>query len=217
MNKRHQGRKRAGVIAAAGLTTLIGAGVLAAPASAHTPKWDIGCGTFSFGLAAYNSGVTNTVSVKADGKVLLAETTFASTYPNGVDLGTKSTWDTLTLPSHTAPIQVELIVKAGDDPNGTKGYSQDVTLTAQPCETSTPTPPPGSPTPSTAPTPSSSVAPTSSAPAAVPSPVTSSPGTNLAETGSSSATPVIAGVAAVVVVAGGALVLVSRRRRSTSR
>lgn len=207
MNERHQGRKRAGVIAAAGLTALIGTGVLASPASAHNPVWSPSCDSVSVDLTYYNASVSNTVEIKAGGTDILTATTFGSTFAK-----------TLALPTHTGALQVEMIVKAGDDLNGAKGYSVDKTQTVQPCQT-TPTPPPTTAPPTTpaSPSPSASAAPTSSAPAAAPSPSTSTPGTRLAETGSSSATPVIAGVAAVVVLAGGGLVLVSRRRRAGSR
>ncbi len=210
MNRTHQGRKRAGVIAAAGLTTLIGTGILASPASAHNPVWNPTCSSVSVDLTYYNAKVTNTVEIKAGGQDILPATTFGANFSK-----------TLDLPAHTSAIEVEMIVKAGDDADGSRGYSVDKTKSVDPCETSTPTPPPSTPssTPTTAAptTPPATVAPTSSAPAAVPSPSTSTPGTNLAETGSSSATPVIAGVAAAVVIAGGALVLVSRKRRAGAR
>jgi LPXTG-motif cell wall-anchored protein len=210
MSTRHQGRKRAGVIAAAGFTALIGTGILASPASAHNPNWTPTCDKVTVDLSYYNSGVTNTVEIKAGGQDVLPVTTFGANFEK-----------TLDLPAHTSALTVEMIIKAGDDTDGTKGYSVDRTQTVQPCQTSTPTPPPSTPTqsaaPSSSPSAPASVAPTQSAPAAVPSPSTSTPGQNLAETGSSSATPVIAGVAAVVVIAGGALVLVGRKRRAGAR
>lgn len=208
MNSRHQGRKRAGVIAAAGVVTLIGTGILASPASAHTPKWTVTCDKVTVDLSYYNSNVTNSVEITAGGKDILAPTTFDASYHTALDL-----------PQHSSAIDVKLIIKAGDDTSGEKGYSKTETQTVQPCEGSTPPPsqtpsqsPSSSPTQSASPSPSTSAS--SSAPATVPSPSTSAPGTKLADTGSSSSTPIIAGVAAAVVVAGGALVLMSRKRRA---
>lgn len=205
MNQGHQGRKRAGVIAAAGFTTLIGAGIFASPASAHVPTWSNTCNSVTVGLTDYNGNATNTVEVKADGKDIIPVTSFGQSFS-----------DTVALPDHTASISLELIVKASDDPQGKQGWSVDRTATADACQTTPPptsppptSPPPTSPAPSTSATPS----PSHSAPV-VPAPSTSAPG--LADTGASSATPVVAGVAAAVVVAGGALVLVSRKRRTGS-
>ncbi len=204
MSQRHQGRKRAGVIAAAGFTALIGTGVLASPASAHVPNWSNTCDSVTVNLTDYNANATNSVEVKADGKDLIPVTAFSTSFNQ-----------TVALPDHDSSIALELIVKASDDPQGKNGWSVDKTATADACQTTPPpsspppsTPPPGSPSPSQSATPS----PTHSAPVVAPS--TTPPG--LADTGASSATPVIAGIAAVVVVAGGALVLVSRKRRSGS-
>jgi LPXTG-motif cell wall-anchored protein len=208
MNQRHQGGKRAGVIAAAGVATLIGTGVLASSASAHVPTWSNTCDSVTINLTQYNAKVTNTVELKADGQDVIAPTTFGSSYS-----------DTVSLPDHTSPIKLELIVKAGDDRRGKHGWSVDKTATADVCQTTPTSPPPSSSTPppstSSSPTTTPSASPTQSVPA-TPTPSASATAPGLADTGASSATPVIAGAAAVVVVAGGALVLVTRKRRSSN-
>ncbi|MDF3289134.1 LAETG motif-containing sortase-dependent surface protein [Streptomyces silvisoli] len=200
MTRASRGGRRSGVVAAAVLTALLGSGVLAAPASAHVPGWSVTCDKVSIGLTYYNARATNTVTVKADGRDLLPTTEFGDAYHNS-----------LRLPAHTGPLQVELIVRAGDD----QRYSVDQTKTAPVCASTSPSP---SPTPSSAP-PSSSPLPTvtatlSSSPSAVaPVPSPSKSG-GLAETGGSSATPVVAGAAAAVLAAGGALLVLGRRRRA---
>jgi LPXTG-motif cell wall-anchored protein len=184
-------------------------GIGATQASAHTPNWTVSCSTVTVDLTAYNSGVTNTVTITADGKDLLPIETFGREFHK-----------TLDLPSHSSDLAVRLVVKAGDG----ERYSKDDTKTSPVCEGSTPSttapatapvasPPTEAPTtpatPTEAQTPSS--APSSSAPA-VPASPSSSPSSNLAETGASSATPAIAGTAAAVVVIGGALLFVARKR-----
>ncbi|MGW7008630.1 LAETG motif-containing sortase-dependent surface protein [Streptomyces sp. NPDC054933] len=200
MTRASRGRRRSGVIAAAAITALLGTGVLAAPASAHVPGWSVTCDKVSIDLTYYNAHATNTVTVKSDGKVLLPTTTFPDAFQN-----------TLELPAHSSPLQVELIVHAGDD----QKYSSDQTKTAPVCASASPSP---SPTPSSPPPSSSSPVPslsaTISASAVAPVPSPSKSGPNLAETGGSSSTPVIAGVAAAVLTAGGGLLVVGRRRRS---
>ena len=216
MNRRHQGRRRAGLVAAAGLTALIGTGALASPASAHQPDWSNTCSSVTVDLSQYNPSVKNTVEVKAAGQDIIPVTRFAKSFDK-----------TVTLPDHTATIELELIVRAGDDRRDKHGWSVDEKASAPACQTTPPptspppsSPPPSSPPPSTSasPTPSRSASPTPSHSTLPPTPVpsTSTPGTGLADTGASSATPVIAGVAAAVVLAGGALVLVSRKRRGGS-
>src|SRR5262249_5962119 len=117
MNHRHQGRKRAGVIAAAGITTLIGTGVLASPAFAHNPAWTQTCSAVTVNLTDYNANVKNTVEVKAAGQDITSPTEFGSTFSQ-----------TVALPDHSSSIQVELIVKAGDDRRGKHGWSVDQTV-----------------------------------------------------------------------------------------
>ncbi|MFJ8932559.1 LAETG motif-containing sortase-dependent surface protein [Streptomyces sp. NPDC102364] len=94
-----------------------------------------------------------------------------------------------------------------------------VTAPATACATEKPSTPPTSAAPSTS-APAEKPAPSTSAPAAAPAPSNSaSPAgdSNLAETGSSSNTPMIAGIAALLVVAGGGVVFALRRKGSTQK
>lgn len=203
-NKRTLRRSAAMVVAAA--AGVIGLGIGAGPAVAHTPTWSVTCDSVDIKLTNYGRNTQNTVTVTVDGKDLLPTETFEN------DFAKK-----LALPEHDKEVAVRLVVKAQDGDQ----YSRDETKTAPVCEEEeppTPTPSAPSPTPSTAsptptPTPSETPGDTPSSPAATPSPAPSSEGPDLAETGSSSSTPLIAGAAAVVIVAGGGIVWASRKRR----
>ncbi|MEV0917516.1 LAETG motif-containing sortase-dependent surface protein [Streptomyces sp. NPDC049967] len=203
--------RAAGTLAAAAVVGLTGVVLTAGPAAAHTPTWDVTCTEVSLHLSAYNDRVTNQVTVTVDGKELLPTESFGK----GLD-------KTIDLPEHDKALTVHLSVKAGDGDR----YSKEDEKTAPVCEgqTSTPTPTPSETKPSEPSTPSQS--PTTSAPtpadtpsetasssapaAAAPSP--SSP--DLAETGSSSATPIIGGAAAAVLLAGGGIMWSVRKRRT---
>lgn len=199
--------RAAGTLAAAAVVGLSGAVLSAGPAAAHTPTWDVTCTEVSLHLTAYNDNVTNQVTVTVDGKDLLP----AETFGRGLD-------KKIALPEHDKPLTVHLIVKAGDGDQ----YSKDDTKLAPVCEDSTPTPTPtpseskpsetpttSTPTPTPTDTPSESASPSAPA-AATPSP--SSP--DLAETGSSSATPIIGGAAVAVLLAGGGIMWSVRKRRT---
>ncbi|MFF3259987.1 LAETG motif-containing sortase-dependent surface protein [Streptomyces sp. NPDC002932] len=203
--------RAAGTLAAAAVVGLTGVVLTAGPAAAHTPTWDVTCTEVSLHLSAYNDKVDNQVTVTVDGKELLPTESFG----RGLD-------KTIALPEHDKALAVHLSVKAGDGDQ----YSKEDDKTAPVCEgqTSTPTPTPSETKPSEPSTPSQS--PTTSAPtpadtpsetasssapaAATPSP--SSP--DLAETGSSSATPIIGGAAAAVLLAGGGIMWSVRKRRT---
>ncbi|AXK32827.1 LPXTG cell wall anchor domain-containing protein [Streptomyces armeniacus] len=192
---------------------MVGTGMFAAaPASAHTPQWSVDCSTVTVDLKNYSSDPTNTVTVQAEGKDLLNE-------KFGGDFSKK-----LKLADHDKPVEVRLIVKANDGDQ----HNRDETKTAPVCDespepTPTPTPtdtPSETPSPSESSTPPATGTPSSSAPAsseAAPAPSTSEPSTDLAETGSSSSTPLIAGIAAAVVLVGGALLMLARKRRSAQQ
>ncbi|MFJ4898455.1 LAETG motif-containing sortase-dependent surface protein [Streptomyces sp. NPDC088727] len=203
--------RAAGTLAAAAVVGLTGVVLTAGPAAAHTPTWDVTCTEVSLHLSAYNDRVTNQVTVTVDGKELLPTESFGK----GLD-------KTIDLPEHDKALTVHLSVKAGDGDQ----YSKEDEKTAPVCEgqTSTPTPTPSETKPSEPSTPSQSpttAAPTpadtpsetasSSAPAAA-TPSPSSP--DLAETGSSSATPIIGGAAAAVLLAGGGIMWSVRKRRT---
>jgi LPXTG-motif cell wall-anchored protein len=193
--------QRSAAVAATGVAALVGTGIFAAaPASAHTPVWSVDCTSVTVNLSAYNAGVNNTVSIDAGSKSLLASTVFKDSFSKKIQL-----------PKHTSPLKVHLSVKAGDGDQ----YSRDETKVSPVCsggEKPTPAPTQATPAPShtssQAPAPAPSK-PSQSAPAQKPS-------GGLAETGSSSSTPLIAGIAGVVVIAGVGMVVVSRKRRSAS-
>ncbi|GAA1369697.1 LAETG motif-containing sortase-dependent surface protein [Streptomyces beijiangensis] len=194
--------RRRGALIAAATAGVVGVGLSAVPAQAHTPKWTVSCDEVSVDLTAYGNG-DNTVRVTVDGKDLLPLEHFQD----------KFSWSK-KLDAHDKPLALQLIIDAHDE-----GYDKTLDETAPVCPTK-PTPtPPASETPTPSATPSSeapapsasastSVAPTSAAPAPSTSPA------NLAETGSSSSTPLIAGTAAVVILAGGGIVWATRKRRS---
>lgn len=198
--------KRSGALIAGAALGLVGVGVSAAPASAHTPVWTVTCSEVTIDLKAYSARVTNTVTVTADGKDLLPTQEFGREFSK-----------TLQLPEHKAEIEVRLVVKAGDGDR----FSRDETKTAPVCESPEPSEPPQEPEPSEPPSteppnteppstePPSTEPPNSEAP---PAPAPSTP--PLAETGGSSATPLIAGAAAAAVAAGAGILVVTRRRRA---
>ncbi|WP_327299128.1 MULTISPECIES: LAETG motif-containing sortase-dependent surface protein [unclassified Streptomyces] len=199
-------RLRGAFIAAA--AGVVGVGLSAVPAQAHTPTWSVSCSDVTLDLTAYNPGVTNTVTVSVDGKDILPTEKFGSSVNRTLPLG-----------EHTKTLTVHLVVKAGDGDQ----FSRDETKTAPVCAATPPaTPPPASQPPTAAPSsaaPVPSKAPSSapSSPAAAapaPSPSAGAP-SDLAETGSSSATPLIAGAAAVVILAGGGIMFAARKRRSS--
>ncbi|WP_405940180.1 LPXTG cell wall anchor domain-containing protein [Streptomyces sp. NBC_00726] len=199
--------RAAGTLVAAAVVGLSGAVLAAGPAAAHTPTWDVTCDEVSLHLTQYNAGVTNEVTVTVEGNALLPTETFGKSFEKK-----------LALPEHDQPLTVYLVVKAGDDDQ----FSIEDTKQAPVCEDTPPTKSSPSPTetkPSETPTtasPSPTVKPSESAPsssapaAATPSP--SSP--NLAETGSSSATPIIGGAAVAVLLAGGGIMWSVRKRRT---
>ncbi|MGW2659253.1 LAETG motif-containing sortase-dependent surface protein, partial [Streptomyces sp. NPDC001478] len=95
-------RRAAGTLAAAAIAGLTGVVLTAGPAAAHTPTWDVTCNEVSLHLTAYNSGVTNQVTVTVDGKDLLPTETFGKSFDKK-----------LVLPDHDKELTVRLVVKAG--------------------------------------------------------------------------------------------------------
>ncbi|MFD7089561.1 LAETG motif-containing sortase-dependent surface protein [Streptomyces sp. NPDC059896] len=203
-------RRRSALITVATASAL-GVGLSAVPASAHTPTWSVTCSEVSLDLTAYGNSDKNTVTVTVDGKDLLPTQNFKNDFHKKLDL-----------PEHKSELSVRLVVVAADGDQ----FSKDETKTAPVCEE--PSQPPSSepaPTPTEAkptteaptPAPSETVTPadeaSDSAPA-VPSSQPSPAGDDLAETGSSSSTPLIAGAAAVVLVAGAGIMWASRKRRT---
>ncbi|WP_029391359.1 LAETG motif-containing sortase-dependent surface protein [Streptomyces xiaopingdaonensis] len=196
--------QRSAAIAAMGATAFLGTAIAAAPAQAHSPGFDVDCSTVSVDLTNYNEQVDNTVKITVDGKDLLAEQTFKREFHKKLDL-----------PEHKDEVTVRLVVNAGDDDK----FSRDEEKTAPACEETEPPAPtpsetenPSTPPSSEAPAPPASEQPSSSAPAAAPQQGGDS--ADLAETGSSNSTPMLAGIAAAVVIIGGVLLAVTRKRRS---
>ncbi|MFD7719875.1 LAETG motif-containing sortase-dependent surface protein [Streptomyces sp. NPDC059814] len=205
--------RAAGTLAAAAVVGLTGVVLTAGPAAAHTPTWDVTCTEVSLHLTAYNDKVTNRVTVTVDGKELLPTESFGK----GLD-------KTIDLPEHDKALTVHLSVKAGDGDQ----YSKEDTKQAPVCEGKTPTPTPtpsetkpsetpttATPTPADTPSDTPSDSPSESASSSAPAAATPSPSSpDLAETGSSSATPIIGGAAVAVLLAGGGIMWSVRKRRT---
>lgn len=196
----------AGAYAAAAVVGLTGAVIVAGQAAAHTPTWAVTCSEVSIDLTNYTGDVANEVTVSVvGGEELLPTTQFGREF---------HTVPALRLPAHDEPLTIRLVVKDAG-PGGE--HSLNETKQAVVCEDDTPKPTeatpsrtPGAETPATqAPTPSATPSETATESAPAPSP--SSP--DLAETGSSSATPVIGGAALAVLLAGGGILWSVRKRR----
>lgn len=201
--------QRSVAIAATGAAAFLGTAIAATPAQAHSHGWSVDCYAVSLDLTNYSQDKDNTLTVTAGDKELLS-TTFKGEFHKKLDL-----------PEHSQELKVSTKVVAGDDDQ----YSWNETKTSPVCETESPSPTPTpsesettTPSPSTPPSekpteepqPSASES-SNSAPAAKPH----GGDEDLAETGSSSSTPMIAGIAAAVVVVGGVLVGFARKRRSS--
>ncbi|MEV7085763.1 LPXTG cell wall anchor domain-containing protein [Streptomyces sp. NPDC093085] len=215
-------RRRSAFIAVAA-TGALAVGLSAAPAFAHTPTWSVSCDEVSLNLTAYGNSDKNTVTVTVDGKDLLPTENFRNNFSKKLDL-----------PEHSSELAVRLVVKAADG----ERFDKDETKTAPVCPgQEKPTPPAETPPAEETPEPTpSETAPeatpsedtpsaeestpaeeTSTSPAAVPSSQPSPNGDDLAETGASSSTPLIAGAAGVVLVAGAGIMWASRKRRSAAQ
>jgi LPXTG-motif cell wall-anchored protein len=169
---------------------------MAGTASAHVPNIQAACsdqGTaVSVHLEQYNGGGMNTVKVMDGDTVLLDTTQFQSNFDQtfgGLDATVNHTF--------TAD------VKAFDDPDGSQGFTKVLTAEAAACVTPPPTttteaPPTSSEAPPAPPTTTTTVAPQAK------------PAPPLAETGASIALPL--GIGALLLVGGGVLLFVVRRR-----
>ncbi|WP_328917202.1 MULTISPECIES: LAETG motif-containing sortase-dependent surface protein [unclassified Streptomyces] len=238
MRKTRQFRRRSAVMAGAGMAALVGAGLFAGSASAHNADWSVTCDAVHVHLTAYDSHARNSVTVSVvGGSVLDSKNSFGGSYTfNGalpdhdsaikvhlvVKAGDSRKYDrdeTLTSqpcekPPTSPPVEetttppVEETTTPPVEETTTPPVEDTTTppveeTTTPPAEETT-TPPVDDTTAPTATTTSPAVAGTSSAPG----------GGDLAETGSSSATPMIAGIAGVAVVAGAGVLFFSRKRRS---
>jgi len=182
-----------GVAAAA---VLVG---MAGTASAHEPQIAAQCtdkGTVvAVKLVKYNDGGMNTVKIMDGDTVLLDTTQFGQNFEQAFD-GLDATVDH----HFTAD------VKAHDDVDGSKGFTKVLTADAAACVTPPPTTTTEAPPTSSEAPP---VPPTSEAPTTTPAPQPA-PAPPLAETGASIALPL--GIGAVLLVGGGVLLFVVRRR-----
>jgi hypothetical protein len=171
---------------------------LTVPASAHTYRVSADCadGTsyLKVDLTAYNGGVTNTVKVTVD------ESFKTSWQKNWNDLDATK--------SHTYTVAVQ----AGDDQDGSHGFSFTKSGTIKACVEAPPTTTTTTEAPTTQPTTTT----TSEAPAPTTSPAATPPADQggLANTGASIGLPL--GIGALLLVGGGALLLVVRKRRSAA-
>jgi LPXTG-motif cell wall-anchored protein len=177
-------------IGVAATAALVG---MAGTASAHVPEIKAECtdeGTvLQVKLKKYEPSGENTVKIMDGDEVLLDTTQFGDSFEQTFD-GLDATVDH----AFTAD------VKAHDDPDGSKGFTRVLTAEAKSCVTPPPTsseaPPPSSEAPPAPPTSSTTPAP--------------QPAPPLAETGASIALPL--GIGAVLLVGGGVLLFVVRRR-----
>lgn len=205
----NQHRRRGAIALGAAGVALAGSVLFAAPASAHTPTWSVDCDSVSVDLKWYAAQGGNTVTVTAGGEELLNQ-------QFGTDFSKE-----LPLPEHTEPLEVRLVVDAIDDNGDKHDWDVDQTKTSPVCEGQEPSPEPSTPTEEPTPTPEPSTSepaeptPSTSEPAVEPTEEETTPPTDLAETGSSDSTPLIAGIAAAVVAAGAGLLVVTRKRRAT--
>ncbi|MDH6141085.1 MULTISPECIES: hypothetical protein [Kitasatospora] len=201
----------AGALAVAGVVTFAGV------ASAHQPDKSRDCTSFTLDLHSYPTGAqANWVTVTVNGKEIVTHEYFSGTY-NPAPFPAKPT-DTVTFHVHTK-----------DDPDEKNHqWSGDFTVpqppncpspSPSPSQSTTPPPPP-SPSHSQTPPPPPSATPTTPAPttappttaAAVPTPSATPTKPSLAYTGGGSDAGLIAGIGAGVVVVGGGLVFMTRRR-----
>lgn len=197
--------RRPGALVTVAATSALGVGLFVAPAVAHTPAWAVTCSEVSVDLVNYTADKENTVTLTVDGKDLLPTEKFGGEFHKKIEL-----------PKHTKELSLHLVVVDGSGNDG----SLDDTKTAPVCEDTEPEP---EPTPSTTPpTDKPEPTPTEATPepskttaaAEVPSSQPSPAGDDLAETGSSSTTPLIAGAAAVILVAGAGITWAARKRRA---
>ncbi|MBO8193723.1 LPXTG cell wall anchor domain-containing protein [Streptomyces oryzae] len=201
--------QRSVAIAATGAAAFVGTAIAAAPAQAHTPQWSVTCDSVSIDLKQY-APKGNKVTVKAGDKVLISED-FGRSFNKKVDL-----------PKHSEPLDVTAQVVASDGDQFSWGpETKKSPVCEEPSKPPAPSPSESestSPSPSASPSQSASEKPEPSAPESSSSAPASKPqggGDDLAETGSSSNTPMIAGIAAAVVVLGGGLVVFARKRRAS--
>ena len=202
--------RRPSAIATTAAMTMLGLGMAAAPASASTYDWSVSCSQVTVDITGYNVLVVQIVKVTADGKELGTELSFRDDFHH-----------TYTIPSHSKPLSIRLVVTPGSE----DGQAVDETKTSPVCGEESASPTPSATATATGTT--GTAEPTATASSGTPSDASStlsSPSPSsyisappLAETGASGSTPLIAGTAGAVVLAGASLLVVTRRRRTTQR
>ncbi|MFG3053769.1 LAETG motif-containing sortase-dependent surface protein [Kitasatospora sp. NPDC048239] len=231
--QRQLGIRKTALVGAAAAAVLMPV-ALATNASAHAPTWQVTCDKVTIDLTNYSdsNGIKNSVSLTIAGEKVLDQKQFGKEYHGS-----------FPVKDHSEPVTATFVVTTTEDPKNadwnktesktipvchtptptpTPTKTQTPTPTPTPTQTPTPTPTPTksstpSPSPTVAPSPSASATPSPSVSptaAKTPSPVASSPAPVLAQTGSSDSTPVLAAAGAGVLLVGGALVLLARKRRS---
>ncbi|MDH6117216.1 hypothetical protein ABH930_001799 [Kitasatospora sp. GAS204A] len=211
-----QARITGRTFAGAAVLAVAATGLLAGTASAHTYTITHTCSSVTVNLANYNSNVTNTITVTEGDQTVLPTQTFKDTFQQTFQVD----------PKHSGVVDVTIAVVAGDDPTMKHTWTFTDVEHVPVCPTPTPTPSPTPPSPTPSPTPTTaSPTPTTPAPTSAkpttpapkpttPAPKPSSTGPSLAFTGGGSDSGMIAGVGAAVVVLGGGLVFMTRRRKA---
>ncbi|MCX4746244.1 hypothetical protein OG455_12025 [Kitasatospora sp. NBC_01287] len=234
-----QGRISGRTLAGAAAIAVAATGLLAGSASAHDSSVTETCSGLTVKLTDYNASVTNTITVVVDGKTLLDHQTFKTSFDQTFPVDPKHTAviDTKVAvvagddatgkhPTWTFTVTPQIpVCPPSPSPSPSPSISSSPSPSPSPSTASpspSPSPSTASPTPSPTPTPSTSAPttsakPTSAAPVVkptTPAPKPSSTSPSLAFTGGGSDSGLIAGVGAGVVVLGGGLVFLSRRRRA---
>lgn len=205
------GRISGRTLAGAAALAVVATGALAGTASAHTQNFNRTCTAFTVDLTNYPGAEgpdANWVTVTVDGKPLVVDGKAVDhvLFPTGV-------YHLAAVPA-TVQQKVVVTVWTKDDPKGTHQppWSGDFNVPAPtdcPTPTPTPTPAPTSASPTVAAT---SASPTVKAASGVATPKPSSTSPALASTGGGSSAGLIAGIGGAVLVLGGGLVFLGRRR-----
>lgn len=140
ISHRWAGLTRRAIGAGAAVALAVAATLLlaATPASAHVPKVDASCDqegtTLDIKLSNYKTGGDNTLTVIADGKTIIDEKVFGTSFANK--------WTTFD-PKVEHEFEVEVV--AWDDPDGTKGWSTSEELVVEACVAAATTAPQAAP------------------------------------------------------------------------
>src|SRR5215470_5666026 len=118
-------RRAMGAGAAVALAAVATLALAATPALAHTPRVDAHCDaagtTLDLKLSNYRAGGENTLTVIADGKTIIDEKVFGTSFSN--------TWTFDPKAEHEFAVEVV----AWDDPDGARGWSFSEKRVVQAC------------------------------------------------------------------------------------